>query len=153
MKLTVVTSDLTVIKDNEAYIVADLSHLDKNIHAIQWQDTTGEIEYIDNTPNLFINDITPFNQCITDWETAKAKYIADNTPTEAESEAAFKSYRNSLLSESDWTQLPDNKLSDTKKTEWQTYRQSLRDMPTTKTATYQELLDNISHSDYPTKPS
>ena len=58
-----------------------------------------------------------------------------------------------MLSESDWTQLPDNKLSDTKKTEWQTYRQLLRDMPTTKTATYQELLDNISHSAYPTKPS
>ena len=97
MKLTVVTSDLTVIKDNEAYIVADLSHLDKNIHAIQWQDTTGEIEYLDSTPNLVINDITPYNQCVTDWETAKAKYISDNTPTEAESEAAFKSYRKKFL--------------------------------------------------------
>ena len=32
MKLTVVPSDLMVIKDNEGYNVTDLSYLDKNIH-------------------------------------------------------------------------------------------------------------------------
>lgn len=36
--------------------------------------------------------------------------------------------RNELLARSDWTQLPDSPLSDTKKTEWQAYRQSLRDI-------------------------
>ena len=151
MKLTVVPSDLMVIKDNEGYSVTDLSYLDKNIHAIQWQDTTGEIEYLDNTPNLVINDITPYNQCVTDWETAKAKAIP--TYDDAYYEAEFRNLRNYLLTSSDWTQLADNKLSDTKKTELQTYRQSLRDMPTTKTVTYKELVDNPTHSDYPTKPS
>ena len=38
--------------------------------------------------------------------------------------------RNKLLSESDWTQLPDSPLSTEKKAEWATYRQALRDMPT-----------------------
>ena len=40
----------------------------------------------------------------------------------------IRSQRNSLLSESDWTQLPDSPLSSEKKTEWSVYRQELRDV-------------------------
>lgn len=36
--------------------------------------------------------------------------------------------RNELLTECDWTQLQDSPLSEQKKEEWQTYRQSLRDI-------------------------
>ena len=43
---------------------------------------------------------------------------------------AVRIERNNLLSESDWTQMSDSPLSDSKKTEWATYRQSLRDLPT-----------------------
>ena len=32
-----------------------------NIHAIQWNGTSGEIEYNDGTPNKTISDITPFD--------------------------------------------------------------------------------------------
>ena len=39
--------------------------------------------------------------------------------------------RNRLLAGSDWTQLPDNALTDSKKAEWATYRQALRDLPNT----------------------
>ena len=39
--------------------------------------------------------------------------------------------RNLLLTDSDWTQGADSPLSSSKKTEWQTYRQALRDLPTT----------------------
>ena len=42
---------------------------------------------------------------------------------------AVRSERNALLLASDWTQLPDSALSDSKKTEWATYRQALRDVP------------------------
>lgn len=42
---------------------------------------------------------------------------------------AVRSERNALLSASDWTQLPDSALSESKKTEWATYRQALRDVP------------------------
>ena len=153
MKLTIVPFDKLVIKDGEGYNVDNLDYLDSNINAIQWADTTGEIEYLDGTSNLTITDITPYNQCVTDWDTAKAQYITDTTPSATDWEAAFKRYRNSLLTDSDWTQVADNKLSDAKKTEWQTYRQALRDLPTTKTTTYQGLVENPSHSDYPTAPS
>ena len=37
--------------------------------------------------------------------------------------------RDTLLSGSDWTQVPDVVLSDSQKAEWKTYRQALRDVP------------------------
>jgi len=37
--------------------------------------------------------------------------------------------RDRALIESDWTQLATSPLSDAKKTEWETYRQALRDLP------------------------
>jgi len=37
--------------------------------------------------------------------------------------------RSFLLQESDWTQMPDCQLTDSKKAEWATYRQALRDLP------------------------
>jgi len=58
----------------------------------------------------------------------------------------FRIQRNDLLSKSDWTQVPDSPLSDSKKTEWQTYRQALRDMPS------QEGFDPLNPT-YPTEPS
>jgi len=39
--------------------------------------------------------------------------------------------RNARLAECDWTQLPDNGLSEEKKAEWLEYRQALRDLPET----------------------
>lgn len=41
--------------------------------------------------------------------------------------------RNERLKECDWTQAADSPLSDTKKAEWATYRQQLRDMMTSVT--------------------
>ena len=52
--------------------------------------------------------------------------------------------RNTLLSDSDWTQYQDSPITGSKLTEWQTYRQSLRDV-TTQSDPY-----NIV---WPTKPS
>ena len=153
MRLTVVPSDKLIIKDGKEYKVTDLSYLDSNIHAIQWYDDKGEIEYVDDTSNLAITDITPYNQCVTDWEAAKTKEAEANVYTDEQWQKWFREIRDELLTDSDWTQISDNKLSDSKKTEWQTYRQKLRDMPTTKTATFEELVLNEGHSDYPTKPS
>ena len=45
---------------------------------------------------------------------------------------ALRIHRNRLLQQSDWTVMPDSPLSDSKKSEWKTYRQELRDI--TKTA-------------------
>ena len=56
--------------------------------------------------------------------------------------------RNQLLLESDWTQGADSVLNSTKKTEWQTYRQSLRDI----TSGISSVTD-VENIIWPTKPS
>jgi len=70
--------------DNEYIDSANfVGFIDNNIHAIQWDGTSGEIEYKDNTPNETITDISSFDfeakhatekQAIAD---AKAKAESD----------------------------------------------------------------------------
>lgn len=45
----------------------------------------------------------------------------------------LRQYRNISLLESDWTQTLDAPLTDSKKAEWSTYRQQLRDLPSNTT--------------------
>ena len=52
------------------------------------------------------------------------EYVADFFPL-------IRNKRNELLKESDWTQVNDSPLPDSKKAEWATYRQELRDLTTT----------------------
>tara|TARA_Y100001938_G_C7957144_1_gene362303 strand:- start:232 stop:618 length:387 start_codon:yes stop_codon:yes gene_type:complete len=57
-------------------------------------------------------------------------------------------HRNGRLKATDWTQVPDSPLSNSKKAEWATYRQQLRDLPST--------LGNITSREgiiWPTEPS
>ena len=58
----------------------------------------------------------------------------------------IRDLRTKLLKASDWTQGADSPLSDSKKAEWQTYRQQLRDWPATNTAT---TVDTVV---WPTQP-
>ena len=65
-----------------------------------------------------------------------------NVTTAADNEAAYKVridaeaatsvriLRDKLIAETDWTQLTDSQLSDSVKATWVTYRQALRDLPT-----------------------
>jgi hypothetical protein len=57
-----------------------------------------------------------------------------------------KEQRNRRLTASDWTQSVDSPLSDSKKTEWQTYRQALRDLD------YASLTEGQTVT-WPTEPS
>tara|TARA_B100001094_G_scaffold319161_1_gene363620 strand:+ start:1922 stop:2341 length:420 start_codon:yes stop_codon:yes gene_type:complete len=62
--------------------------------------------------------------------------------------------RNKKLSDSDWTQYPDSPLDSTKKAEWSTYRQELRDLPANVTdSNVKDIAYKASHSSWPTKPS
>ena len=59
----------------------------------------------------------------------------------------LRNKRNELLKESDWTQMNDCPLSDSKKQEWLTYRQELRDLPSTN-----QSANNIADVIFPTIP-
>ena len=80
------------------------------------------------------------------FKTDEPTFTADDELKKLQSE------RNTLLQQSDWTQTVDCPLSDTKRAEWATYRQQLRDFM----LTYNESTIN-SWEDYdaivwPTKP-
>jgi hypothetical protein len=52
-------------------------------------------------------------------------------PTQEQIQIAIRNMRNSLLQQSDWTQVADAPLNSGTKALWTTYRQELRDMPET----------------------
>lgn len=80
------------------------------------------------------------------------KYLGGNFIAETQDDILlenlidFRIERNAKLAATDWTQVLDSPLSDSKKTEWQTYRQALRDMPS------QEGFDPTNPT-YPTEPT
>lgn len=61
----------------------------------------------------------------------------------------FRQRRNLLLVDTDWTQGADSPLSDAKKTEYQTYRQTLRDLPNS----VSNPLNSKDSVTWPSKPS
>ena len=68
--------------------------------------------------------------------------------------------RNSKLIATDWTQFADSPLSDTKKAEWATYRQALREIPNNLRASSNYVSDEETNpydetifTGWPTKPS
>ena len=66
--------------------------------------------------------------------TAKWKVVDMTDDEKAEFDKNFieteRMERDIRLERSDWTQFTDSPLADSKKAEWKTYRQALRDMPT-----------------------
>ena len=62
----------------------------------------------------------------------------------------FRLERNALLASTDWRDLPS--YAGTKQAEWKTYRQALRDLPSTQTAVMNDF-GGITGVTYPTKPS
>ena len=59
--------------------------------------------------------------------------------------------RNRLLAESDWTQLADAPLSQQEISQWATYRQSLRDLPTAIDRTGKKHIKGVK-AQFPKKP-
>ena len=161
MKLTVVPSDKTIIIDTEGVVCSnvDLSWIPTDVHAMHWDSSTnkGHVEY--TTVDKWNDEIT----AIGIWQQAVTDHANEKTAQANAKEAArdhlgeVKRYRDIMLYNSDWTQGNDSPLSSSKKTEWATYRQALRDLPATIAAdsnlTAKALADNHSHSSWPTKPS
>ena len=56
----------------------------------------------------------------------------------------LRAMRNQMLMDTDWTQSPDSPFTDSEKTSWKTYRQSLRDITDSATS-----LDDVT---WPGKP-
>jgi len=169
MKLNVIPPDKTIVIDNIAVhpcTHVDLSWIPSDVHGMCFDTTEGKgfIEYKESAVDG--NGDKKWGEEITEigiWQQAVTDHANEQTLATAAMEAArdhlaeVKEYRNALLAWSDWTRLDDVTLTSDKKTEWQTYRQALRDFPATIAAdsnlTAKALADNHSHSAWPTKPS
>ena len=116
-----------------------------------YKTDTGDIHSCGST-NVPINVISlETNQSIIEGIFEAEKYkIIDGTAQEQTIDIwiEVRLKRNALLLESDWTQTVDSPLPDSKKAEWATYRQELRDL----TTTYSNAVD-IEEVVFPTKPS
>lgn len=91
------------------------------------------------SPELIYNPATQIstqNGCAYNEQTQRWEIVwsvRDKTQEELDAELAtaqgnVRAERNKLLSDSDWTQMPDAPLTTEQKTAWQVYRQALRDV-------------------------
>jgi len=84
MKLTIVPSDKNVGVDELFFSGLDLSacNIPSNIHALQWYETEGEVEFINNPDrtkpqNEIISELPVWaNACVAKWNQAKEAFEA-----------------------------------------------------------------------------
>ena len=150
MKLVIIPSDRIIGIGSTILsgIGTDMSWIPSDVHAVHWDGSSGEIEYNDGKANLDITSIGIYSQAETTFnnEIQRRKDLDD----EYVNSSTFlwmklRSERDNLLLSSDFTQLGDIGLSDSKKAEWITYRKALRDLPAN--------TSDPANPNWPTKPS
>lgn len=85
MRVTIVSDDNAVIVNGERHTV-DCSSLPADFHALQWNETKGEIEYRlvqcdhcgarSKKGNEFITDLSPYMKFVDAWQAALAAHEA-----------------------------------------------------------------------------
>lgn len=90
MQVTVIKEDNVVVVDGEA-LNFDFQ-LDNNIWAIQWDGTSGHIEYNDGTPNKELTDFTEY-QVLVDMHATEKKRRADEESAEEAARLAARTYK------------------------------------------------------------
>ena len=101
------------------------------------QDSYDSLEWLDSTT-----------------KPTKAQLDSYLSSVESEEMVVFRQMRNQKLLESDWTRIDDCGISTSKKAEWATYRQELRDITKTVTPVFitRGIIDESKFS-WPTKTS
>ena len=88
MRLVITADDKRVCVDGVCYDDCNMTLLDSAIHAVQWYEQYGEIEFkskfengqIVKPQNEIITDVTPYQWAVDAWNAAKA---ADDAATAA----------------------------------------------------------------------
>lgn len=128
---------------------------------ILYDITTGKIHYHNFNTNPYMLEKTlarDSNLAYIEGSVQKNKYqvnvsvdphvIEEKPPVTINVPGWIRDNRHTRLKGTDWTVGVDSPLSDSKKAEWQTYRQALRDLP----ATYADETD-IENVIWPSEPS
>jgi hypothetical protein len=130
MRLTIIPADKAVYKNELCYANLNLVGVPVNVHALQWYDVSGWIEFNDETPNLSINVLPDWAvNAEAEWQVAYDKAHEPPLPPTAEQN---KNVAVQKLQETDWATIPD--VSDPTKSnphldnsqEFVTYRNAVR---------------------------
>lgn len=127
MRITIIPEDGTVYENDVSYNGLDLSsaNIPVDVHALQWRDVAGWIEFKDARPNQEITELPSWvSPCLTAWE--QADYAAKHPPAPTPEQLLFAVQQQALglLFESDFSQLKDINL--TNYSDWVTYRDQVR---------------------------
>jgi hypothetical protein len=147
MKLTIIPVDGSVGENDVFYLGLDLSScsIPADVHALQWQDTAGWIEF--NTPieNQPITELPAWaNCCMTKWTEANTP-VPPAPPTAAQN----KSTAVSKLQATDWTTIPD--VGDPTKSN--PYLSNVQDFVTYRNAVRQYAINPVAGNiNWPTLP-
>jgi hypothetical protein len=129
MRLTIIPSDKAVYKDGVSYFPLDMSSVPLDVHALQWVDVDGWIEFKDEKPNQNITELPDWaNICAQEWDVADyaAKHPPAPTPEELLQECKFEAKQR--LEATDYSELPDVKAVLVNSSEFTTYRAQIREL-------------------------
>ena len=148
MKLTIIPADGSVGENDVFYLGLDLSScsVPADVHALQWQDTAGWIEYnsslVENQP---ITELPAWaNCCMTKWTEA-------NTPVPPAPPTAEQNKNTAVgkLQATDWTTIPD--VGDPTKSN--PYLSNVQDFVTYRNAVRQYAINPVAGDiNWPTLP-
>ena len=139
--VSVVPSDKLIIVDGEAIVFDAPFAAPSNLHALQWNGTSGEIEWEDdyNWPleaEAYEDEVAPY---VALWQAEKARREKVAAEAEAARLAEFNSEsarydrlrteRDRRIAATDYLIMPDYPLPEDSRAAVQAYRQALRDLP------------------------
>jgi hypothetical protein len=103
MRMTIIPADNCVYVDGISYMPLYWEGTPEGVHALQWYDVAGWIEFKDLSPNEEIN-------VLPDWAVnAYNAWVVANTPKPPQPPTAEenKTTAQNLLYSTDWTTIPD----------------------------------------------
>ena len=130
--VTVIPADNTISVNGEGLNFDFIAP--ENMHALQWHDGTGHIEYTDGQANRPLTaadydvEVAPFTAL---WQAEYDRLEEErNRPLTPEEKAStIRQQRDALLSETDYLMMPDYPMSELARENLKVYRQALRDVP------------------------
>jgi len=81
MKISIIVPDKMVVVDGIGFSIEDMSFIDSSIHAIQWKDTKGHVEFVEDENgikplNNLITDLSPYQPAVNQWQVKKDEWDA-----------------------------------------------------------------------------
>lgn len=171
-RLCFIPADLSILLNEEYITGIDKSYFDwvpSDVHAVQWYGDQygGDIEFgspnpfAPKKPNQRITKLGEWEKLVTIFNEEKQRREQAKIAEEEAKEAArnyweeLRSIRNGKLYSSDWTQLADAPITAQKVSEWESYRQQLRNLPDNITDPKPMVLAYYNgeiHPDWPVEP-